>query len=248
MKKIVCFGANSDIAKSLMRKLAEFEPSEFLLAGRDSNALEALKTDLISLGAKKVDVKIFDAEHIINTSIFTNSSIEECFSDIRHLDYLIIAHGYLPPTPLYDNFEAHKTFCVNCLSFISIINKGVEIMKNQGFGKIVAITSVAADRGRKKLGIYASAKAAVDSYLSAVRQDCSQHKNIQILTVKPGFVRTKMTSSLDGPLPSTPERVAEDILKAMIRNRDVVYTPWFWRIIMGAIKAIPESLFKRMNF
>lgn len=248
MKKILCFGANSDIAKSLLRRLAEFETSEFILVSRDIETLSRLQRELTTLGSKKTEVYQFDADKISHESIFENSSIDNLFNQIDCVDYVIVAHGYLPSRPLYDPDEAHKTFCVNCLSYITIINKAVQIMKRQGYGKLVVITSVAGDRGRKKLGVYSSAKSAVESYLSAVRQDCAEHKNIQILTVKPGFVRTKMTANLNGPLPVEPEKVANDIFWAMLKNKQVIYTPWFWRYIMAAIKLIPEVVFKRLNF
>ncbi|MCS6961750.1 MAG: SDR family NAD(P)-dependent oxidoreductase [Deltaproteobacteria bacterium] len=248
MKRIVCFGANSDIAKALLRKLAELEPSEFFLFGRQIEELERQKNDLIVLGAKEVQCYRFDAEMKSGQNIFHNMSIDECFSVFDNADYVVLAHGYLPSKVFNDLSEAERTFYVNCLSFIYIIEKTVELFKRQGFGKLISITSVAADRGRKKLGYYAAAKAAVDSFLSAIRQSVAEYPDISIITVKPGFIVTKMTSHIRGPFPSTPEFVAKDIVSAILKNKQVVYTPWFWRYIMLAIKLVPESLFRKMNF
>ncbi|MEM9852212.1 MAG: short-chain dehydrogenase, partial [Pseudomonadota bacterium] len=69
-----------------------------------------------------------------------------------------------------------------------------------------------------------------------------------VVTVKPGFVDTAMTWGLPGLfLVASPEAVARDLWRAAERRRDVIYTPWFWRIIMTIICAIPERIFKKMS-
>lgn len=75
------------------------------------------------------------------------------------------------------------------------------------------------------------------------------HKaGVHVLTVKPGFIDTPMTREfLKGLLWATPERVARDIDRAISRRRDEIYSPWFWRIIMLAIRHIPERYFKRLG-
>jgi len=69
------------------------------------------------------------------------------------------------------------------------------------------------------------------------------------MTVLPGFIHTKMTESMDLPglLTAQPDEVAEDIYNALRKNRDVLYTKWFWKWIMMVIKGIPEKIFKRMG-
>ncbi len=69
------------------------------------------------------------------------------------------------------------------------------------------------------------------------------------MTVKPGFVYTKMTQHMKLPklLTATPEEVAKDIYKAYKKRKDIVYTKWYWRIIMLVIKHIPEFIFKRLD-
>ncbi|MCP4683425.1 MAG: hypothetical protein GY864_13925 [Desulfobacterales bacterium] len=73
--------------------------------------------------------------------------------------------------------------------------------------------------------------------------------HIQVLTVLPGFIDTKMTESMDLPVALTaqPYEVAEDIYKAFRKKKDIIYTKWFWRWIMAAIKGIPEKIFKRLK-
>ena len=69
-----------------------------------------------------------------------------------------------------------------------------------------------------------------------------------MVTVKPGFVDTAMTWGIEGMfLVATPDRIASDILRAVAKRRNEIYTPGFWRIIMGIIRRIPEPLFKKMS-
>jgi short-subunit dehydrogenase len=107
---------------------------------------------------------------------------------------------------------------------------------------------VAGERGRAVNYLYGSAKAGLTTYLSGLRNRLFR-KGVQVTTILPGFVRTKMTAGMDLPakLTSEPEQVAADIYRAYLRRKDVVFTPAKWRLIMLVIKALPEAIFKRLN-
>ncbi len=109
------------------------------------------------------------------------------------------------------------------------------------------IGSVAGDRGRQSNYVYGTAKGALALFLQGMRNRLSK-RGVQVLTIKPGFVDTPMTASFPkGPLWATPDKVAEDIEKAIDKRRDVLYTPGFWRLIMLIIKSVPEAIFKRLS-
>jgi len=76
-----------------------------------------------------------------------------------------------------------------------------------------------------------------------------ESKNVQVITVKPGFVRTKMTAGLplSERMTSEPEAVARDVIKAWENHKDVIYTKSMWKWIMCVIKALPEKIFKKTN-
>jgi short-subunit dehydrogenase len=116
-------------------------------------------------------------------------------------------------------------------------------------GYICAISSVAGDRGRRSNYPYGATKAGLSAYLQGLRSRLHPI-GIPVLTVKPGFVDTAMIWGIvppDSPLNAKPQRVARDIFRAIRRRRNVLYTPWFWRIIMGIVTRIPEFIFKRMK-
>ena len=72
---------------------------------------------------------------------------------------------------------------------------------------------------------------------------------VNVITILPGFIDTKMTEGMDlpGALTASPDEVAEDIYIAFKKNKSIVYTKWFWKWVMAIIKSIPEPLFKRMS-
>jgi len=116
-------------------------------------------------------------------------------------------------------------------------------MEQNKNGFIVGISSVASDRGRKTNYIYGSSKAAFSGLRSRLYQS-----NVRVLTVKPGFVNTKMTQGLNLPkkLTAEPQDVAVDIFKAQQNKKDVIYTKAKWRLIMLIVKNIPDFIFEKV--
>jgi decaprenylphospho-beta-D-erythro-pentofuranosid-2-ulose 2-reductase len=162
---------------------------------------------------------------------------------------VLIAHGTLPDqgkcesTPDY----ALAQFNVNASATIGLLTRLAPRMAAQQQGSLAVISSVAGDRGRASNYLYCSAKAAVSAYLSGLRQRLS-HEGVNVLTVKPGFVDTPMTSAFKkGLLWASPDQVARGIVRAIDRRRSVVYVPWFWAGIMLVIKHIPEFVFRRIR-
>jgi short-subunit dehydrogenase len=106
---------------------------------------------------------------------------------------------------------------------------------------------VAGDRGRQSNYIYGSAKGALSLFLQGLRNRLAK-AGVHVMTVKPGFVDTKMTFGKPGMfLVAQPEQVATEVFKAFQKQRNVVYVPWFWFWIMAIIRAIPEALFKTLK-
>ena len=113
---------------------------------------------------------------------------------------------------------------------------------------IAALSSVAGERGRAKVGVYGASKAGLDSFLSSLRQRLAK-RGVRVLTLKPGFVDTPMTANLPKTmLFSSAARVGRGIVRAVDRRRDVAFLPWWWRWVMFVIRALPERVFKKLSF
>jgi NAD(P)-dependent dehydrogenase (short-subunit alcohol dehydrogenase family) len=120
----------------------------------------------------------------------------------------------------------------------------------RGSGTIVGVSSVAGDRGRGSNYVYGAAKAGFSQFLSGLRNRMAIAGAVRVVTVKPGFVRTRMTAHLKLPAPLTvmPERVAADIFSAAEEKpRDVIYVARRFWLVMTIICAIPEAVFKKMK-
>ena len=130
---------------------------------------------------------------------------------------------------------------------ISLLTALATFFEKKKSGFIVGISSVAGDRGRQSNYVYGSAKGAFALFLQGLRNRLHP-AGVRVLTVKPGFIDTRMTFGEVAPgMAADPEAVGAAILKALDRNRSVIYVPWFWRYIMLVIRSIPEPIFKRLR-
>ena len=242
MHWLLILGAKSDIAKAVAHKFAQ-NGFNIYLAARNHQGLERDITDIeirYNIEAQAVE---FDALDYKSHQVFYDGLQEKPLGVICSIGYLGDQR-----TAEQDFNEANKIIKTNysgCVSILSIIASDFE-KRQQGF--IVGISSVAGDRGRQSNYYYGSAKAGFSVYLSGLRNRLSK-SNIPVITVKPGFVNTKMTEGMGLPplLTAQPEEIAETIYKSWKNKEDVVYTKWFWRWIMLAIRNIPERLFKKME-
>jgi hypothetical protein len=115
-------------------------------------------------------------------------------------------------------------------------------------GALIAVSSVAGDRGRPSNYCYGSAKGGLSIFLEGLAARMSK-LGVRVLDVKPGFVATRMTASMDLPqaLVVEPKVIAVDVYKAYSKGKNVVYTPWFWTYIMLIIRNIPRVIFNRLK-
>lgn len=245
MKNWIVVGACSAIAEATARIWAARGGKLFLLA-RNQEKLDMLAQDLKVRGAQDVFTKVFDAcDYDSHLTLFN-----EAEAQLGSVDGIFIAHGTLPDQKNCEgDFKlARQEFETNGLSVISLVSEAANYFENKSSGTIAVITSVAGDRGRQSNYVYGSAKAAVTAFLSGVRNRLAK-SNVNVLTIKPGFVDTPMTDGMDksGPLWAQPEDVAMDIVKAIDKKRNVVYVPWFWQMIMLIIRHIPEFIFKKLS-
>lgn len=151
------------------------------------------------------------------------------------------------PRDSVDPLEARRLVDVNFTSAVTLLGAVAPALEAQGRGFILGLSSVAGDRGRQGNFAYGAAKGGLSLYLQGLRNRLDA-KGVRVLTVKLGVVDTAMTFGMKGlMLPAQPERVARALAKIIDKPGGVYYVPTFWRIIMLAIRAIPERFFKRMK-
>ena len=177
--------------------------------------------------------------------------LSRCLSRPDPIDGVILCYGSLPDQRQTEMAadDARRAIDVNFTSAVAILSPLASYLESRRSGYLAAISSVAGDRGRQSNYTYGAAKAGLTVYLQGLRNRLYR-SGVHVLTIKPGFVDTPMTRGLlnpNSPLVASPARVARDIDRAIRRRRNTLYTPWFWRPIMFAIRMVPEPIFKRMK-
>jgi len=239
---VLIIGATSDIAKAIAYEYAN-KGYNLYLATRHTEVLETFATDIKI--RHNVDVKL------LSLDIMAYSTHNTFYEGIEKKPIgLISAIGYLGNQQKAQNefIETQTIIDTNYIGLVSLFNIIANDFEKRGSGFIVGISSVAGDRGRKSNYIYGSAKAAFSTYLSGLRNRLFE-SGVHVLTVKPGFVETKMTAGMDLPtkLTAKPVAVAKDIYYAQQKKKSILYTKWIWRWIMLIIRHIPEFQFKKMS-
>ena len=136
---------------------------------------------------------------------------------------------------------------INLEGAIAWLNEAAQYFQKQGNGKIIGISSIAGDRGRVGNPGYNTSKAALNTYLEALRNRLAR-KGITVLTVKPGFIDTDMTKGMPGLFwLISAEKAATIILNAAKKGKESIYVPARWGLVALVIKSIPSFIFKRLN-
>lgn len=244
MKRVLILGATSAIAEHCARLFAA-RGDHVVLVARNAQRLKTISDDLRVRGAGDCDYRVAD----LADSAGHAQLLHEATTQLGGLDVVLIAYGTLGDQKAgeEDVSIALQELQTNCLSVLSLLTRLANQLEQQGHGCLAVISSVAGDRGRQSNYIYGTAKGALTIFLQGLRNRLGK-TGVQVLTIKPGFVDSPMTRDFNkGLLWVKPAKIAEGILKAIDKNKEVVYLPFFWRYIMLIIRLIPEKVFKRLS-
>jgi len=242
---VLILGATSAIASALAREFAAHK-FDLVLGGRDREELNALTSDLSLRYGIRAGVLFFDA---LDTQTHASTLRSFLSGAGDALEGVVVCMGYMGDQAKgqCDWEEARRILETNFTGCVSALNILASHFEPRRAGFICAISSVAGDRGRQSNYLYGAAKAGLSTFLQGLRNRLF-HANVKVITVKPGFVDTHMTYGRPGLfLVASPETVAKDIFRAIAKGKDVVYLPWFWRLIMLIVQSIPEAIFKRLR-
>jgi short-subunit dehydrogenase len=244
----IIVGASDGIGSALARKLVE-EGYTLALIARRGDKLDALCAEINTAAG---EVRALPYPHNVSNYDEIPALLSKIVADLRGMDLLVFMAGVNYPPGGIDkyNFENdRKMIEVNLIGAMAWLSPVATMFQSAKAGQIVGISSVAGDRGRVGNPGYNTSKAALTTYLEALRNRLTRH-GVNVLTVKPGFVKTEMVKAAQGGTPFLiePEQAANEIYKAMKKRKQLIYTPSLWRWIMLAIQHIPSFIFRRLSF
>jgi decaprenylphospho-beta-D-erythro-pentofuranosid-2-ulose 2-reductase len=237
---VLILGARSDIARPLARIYSQ-DGYRIILAARNIEQLRPDADDVRIRSGRSVDLHEFDV-----CDTHSHTAFLERIGETPETVITLI--GLMTPQvdAQVDFAAAELMIRTNYVGLVSVLGEIANRMERRGSGAIIGVSSVAGDRGRASNYIYGSAKAGFTAFLSGLRNRL-RAKNVAVITVKPGYVRTRMTENLDLPaaLTASAEELAQAIRGAHKKRRFVVYYRPIWRLIMFLIRNLPERIFVR---
>lgn len=243
---IVVLGGTKGIGRAVARLMAE-RGDRLFLVGRDVEDLRRSAADLDVRAGRPVAVGTAECD-LARPETFA-PALEAAARALGAIDTVVVTAGAFATQAdleadldrtrelLTANFANTVVFCEHARPYLLIHG-----------GTLCVISSVAGDRGRKPVLLYGAAKAGLSRYLEGLDHKF-RLKGLKVVCVKPGFVKTGMTSGLrPPPFAGEPAGVARDIVRAIDRGTPVVYTPGMWRWVMLVIRWLPRAVMRRIEF
>jgi short-subunit dehydrogenase len=243
-RKILVLGATSGIAEATCRIWAAQGASLFLVA-RNPEKLAAVAADLKVRGASYVDTAVADLDDTDKHP----ELLAHAVNSLTGMDIAYLTHGILgDQTEAEQDFNsAAQIIYTNFMAPVSLLTWLANFCVQRHAGTLAVISSVAGDRGRKSNYLYGSSKAGLSAFLGGLRNRVDR-EGVTVLNIKPGPTRTAMTAGMPKSEKfADVDSVAESIVSAIDKHRDVLYVPFQWQPIMFIIRNIPERIFKKLN-
>jgi NAD(P)-dependent dehydrogenase (short-subunit alcohol dehydrogenase family) len=233
----IVIGASSGIGAELVR----------LLAARGCRvAAVARRSELLNGLASELGSQVLAFEHDVTSYGEVEGLFQQITGQLGGCDLVIYAAGVMPQVGPHEySFEKDQQMIeVNVLGAIAWLNQAAIRFEGTRHGSIVAIGSVAGDRGRSGQPVYNASKACLTTYMEALRNRLAK-LGVSVVTIKPGPTQTEMTAHLHGNMMPA-RQVAEFILRKADRTGEH-YVKFTHRVAFWIIRNFPSPLFRRLK-
>ncbi len=245
VQSVLVVGGTSEIALATVRRLVADRTRTVVLAVRDPRAPAATSAaeELRAAGAA-VDLLALDLDAPHGHA----AAVDAAFDAHGDLDVVLVAAGILGRRGDEQLADAGALMRTNAAGAVSVLAAAAQRLRAQGHGTAVVLSSVAADRPRRTNYAYGASKAALDAFARGLAEDL-HGSGVDVLVVRPGFVRTRMTAHLpDAPLAVEAGDVAAAIVDGLRRRAYVVYVPAPMRAIALVLRVLPRAVARRLPF
>ena len=243
-QSVLVLGGASEIAQAIVAGLVPGRCRTVVLAGRPSERLEAAAEAARAAGADVVEQVAFDTTDLAGSP----SVIDTVFEKFGDIDLVLAAAGALGDQSEMENdpVAAAELITTNFTGLAGSLLAAASRMRVQGHGRLVIISSVAGERARKANFIYGSTKSGLDAFAQGLG-DSLVGSGVSITIVRPGFVLGRMTEGMDpAPFSTTPQAVAEAVVKGIESGAEVVYAPPILRWVFAVMRHLPRAVWRRM--
>ena len=239
---VLLLGGRSEIGLKVAERLAAGRP--VVLAARRHDELEAEQARVRAAGATDVRCVEFNADEVAaHPELMAN-----VFTQGRPVGVVVVAFGILGDQQLAERDPAHAVQVVHTdyVAQISVLTILANLLREQGTGDLVVFSSVAGLRVRRANYVYGSAKAGLDGFASGLG-DALHGTGVHLLLVRSGFVIGRMTEGMSpAPLSSTPDQVADAVVRGLRKRRIRVWVPWALRPAYFVARLVPQAVWRRM--
>jgi short-subunit dehydrogenase len=240
MQTAIVVGASSGIGREIAVQLRA-RGYRIGAAARNPDGLEDLSR---RLGPGNCVFRAFDISRVAS-ALEGFHQLHDALGEL-HFVYLVAGVGF-PNRDLQWSLE-ESTLGVNCLGFAALATASIQVFRKQGYGHLVAVTSVAAVRPSGGAPAYGASKAFGSSYIKALRYWIrSKRLPIYLTEARPGFVDTAMLKARKPFWVVSAARAAGGIIAATDQRKRLVYVPHRWWFVAQLMRILPDSLYARIG-
>src|SRR6202048_66783 len=244
---VLLLGGTSEIGLAICARYLQNAHARILLAAMpDDPGRDDAVAQMKAAGARSVELIDFEATDTDSHPKMINAAFAG--GDRRDIDVAIVAFGLLGDAEeLWQN--QRKAVQIAEINYTAAVSVGVllgEKMRAQGFGQIIAMSTVAGERVRRSNFVYGSTKAGLDGFYLGLSEALREY-GVRVLVIRPGQVRTRMSAHIkDAPLTVDKEYVANLAVTASAKGKELVWAPGAFRYVMMVLRHIPRQIFRKL--
>ena len=244
VQSVLVLGGNSEIALAIVDRLVVGRTTKVVLAVREpasaTPTLERLRRSGVTAEAIAFDALAPETHAQV---------LGDAFAAAGDIDLVISAFGILGSQAEFDADPLSALQAVNA-NFGGAVTSGLvvaDLMRRQGHGTLLMITSIAAMRGRADNYVYGSTKAGQDLFAQGLG-DALVGSGVRVVVVRPGFVHTKMTAGMKpAPFSTTPDKVADAVIAGLAKGKEIIFAPPILRMVFAGLIHAPRMLWRRLG-
>ena len=252
-KVAVITGASMGIGEAIAKLFVE-ECARVVLCARDVGRVEAAAARIGGTSENSLSVACD-----VSKRDQVNALVQAAMRRFGRIDIWVnnAGFGLNDSVEKMDISQLRQLFDTNYFGVMESMQAVIPIMRQQGGGDIVNISSVSGHICVPYMSGYGATKHALNALGEAARMELKRH-NINVLTVCPGYIATDFASNmLKGSNPQRvgssvkygvgPEVVARDALKGLLKRKRQIVTPWYYWLVIKLHENAPGLMEKAIT-